>query len=262
MSPLVTLTTDLGDVYGAQMKAVLYRRLPAGTVVDLSHNLPAHAASEAAFLLLHMARRFPAGTVHVAVVDPGVGGARAPLGIATADGSVLIGPDNGLLWPLATALGRPRGVRLDPARIGHPEEIAPTFEGRDLFAPAAALVASGSSLEFLGTPHEPLRYEIPPARVEPAAADGVVLHIDRFGNIITNIPSPVGPSVGSSLIARIGHGGPHRGTRHRTYSDLRPAAWGVLGSSFGYLELAVREDSAARRFAARVGDRVRLGWSR
>ncbi|MCI4348198.1 MAG: SAM-dependent chlorinase/fluorinase [Thermoplasmata archaeon] len=260
MSPLVTLTSDLGDAYGAQMKAVLYRRLPPGSVVDLTHTLPTHSVAEAGFLLLHMARRFPAGTVHVAVVDPGVGGKRAPIGIATADGSVLIGPDNGLLWPLAMALGNPRALRLDPTRIIHQEVVSPTFEGRDLFAPAAALVASGSSLEFLGTPHEPHRYEIPPCEVEPGGAEGVVLHIDRFGNIITNIPSSVGPAVGSRLAARIGGGSRRLGTRQRTYSDLRPAAWGVIGSSFGYLELAARESSAARRFEGRVGDRVLIRW--
>ncbi|MCI4352831.1 MAG: SAM-dependent chlorinase/fluorinase [Thermoplasmata archaeon] len=262
MSPLVTLSSDLGDAYGAQLKAVLYRRLPPGSVVDLTHSLPAHGVAEAAFLLLHMARRFPAGTVHVAVVDPGVGGPRAPLGIATGDGSVLIGPDNGLLWPLATALGNPRTVRLDPVRVVRQEVVSPTFEGRDLFAPAAALIASGSSLEFLGTPHEPRRYEIPPAEVEPERVKGLVLHIDRFGNIITNIPSSVGPSAGSRLVVRVGRRPSRRGTRQRTYSDLSPASWGVLGSSFGYLELAARESSAAHRFGARVGDRVRVSWSR
>ena len=262
MSPLVTLTTDLGEAYAAQMKAVLYRRLPAGSVVDLSHSLPAHGVPEAAFLLLHMARRFPPGTVHVAVVDPGVGGPRAPLGIATADGSVLVGPDNGLLWPLAAALGNPRAVRLNPARIVPEGAVSPTFEGRDLFAPAAALVASGSSLEFLGTPHEPQRYQIPPAEIKPRSAEGVVLHIDRFGNIITNIPSPAGPTEGVPLVARIGRGRGHRGTRRRAYVELPLGRWGVLPSSFGYLELAARENSAARRFGARVGDRVRFSWSK
>lgn len=260
MTPLVTLTTDLGDVYGAQLKAVLYRRLPAGSVIDLTHTLPAHQVSEAAFLLLHMAQRFPAGTVHVAVVDPGVGGERAPLGIATADGSTLVGPDNGLLWPLAAVLGNPRAFRLDPSRVATQADVSPTFEGRDLFAPAAALLASGASLEFLGTPMEPKRYEVPVASVASAGIDAVVLHVDRFGNIVTNAPSSAGPAEGRTMTVRFGRGRLLHGTRHRTYTDLGPAGWGILGSSFGFLEVSCREASAAQRFGAHVGDRVRFAW--
>jgi S-adenosyl-L-methionine hydrolase (adenosine-forming) len=259
MSPLVTLTTDLGDVYGAQVKAMLYRRLPAGSVVDLTHALSAHDVPEAAFLLLHMAQRFPSGTIHLAVVDPGVGSDRAPVGIATSDGSILVGPDNGLLWPLAAALGNPRAFRLDPARVAL-AAISPTFEGRDLFAPAAALLASGSSLEFLGSPLEPKRYELPVAKVRPTGIEAVVLHIDRFGNVITNAPSSEGPSVGGALSVRIGSGPVRRSTRRRTYSDIEPGGWGVLGSSFGFLEISCRERSAAQRFRVHVGDRVRLSW--
>ena len=260
MSPLVTLTTDLGDAYAAQVKAVLYRRLPAGTVVDLAHTLPAHGVAEAAFLLLHMARRFPPGTVHLAVVDPGVGSSRAPLGVATDDGSYLVGPDNGLLWPLAQALGRPRAVRLDPTRVVPQGEVSATFEGRDLFAPAAAALASGSSLEYLGSPISPQAYEIPAAMLTPGSASGEIIHIDRFGNLITNVPSQGGPEVGASVVVGIGRAPRRRGVRHRTYSDLTPGGWGVLGSSFGYLEVACREGSAAKRFRARVGAPLRLAW--
>jgi S-adenosylmethionine hydrolase len=260
MSPIVTLTTDLGDVYGAQMKAMLYRRLPAGSVVDLTHSLPAHGVPEAAFLLLHMAQRFPAGTVHVAVVDPGVGSNRAPIGVDTAAGSVLVGPDNGLLWPLGTALGSPRAFRLDPARVAAQATVSPTFEGRDLFAPTAALLASGASLEFLGAPIVPQRYDVPLAAVGLGQIDSVVLHVDRFGNIITNAPSTEGPTVGRPISVRIGRGPLRRGVRQRTYSDLRPGSWGILGSSFGYLEISCRESPAAKRFGAHVGDRVRFAW--
>lgn len=260
MPPLVTLTTDLGDVYAAQMKAMLYRRLPAGSVVDLSHDLPVHAVPEAAFLVRHMAQRFPAGTVHVAVVDPGVGSTRAPLGIVTAEGSLLVGPDNGLLWPLASALGTPRCFRLDPARVTSPGLVSATFEGRDLFAPAAALLASGSSLEFLGSPHEPVRYEIPEPTVRPTGMEGRVLHIDHFGNLITNILSSAAPAVGTKISVQLGRGPVRKTVLRRTYADLPPGGWGMLGSSFGYLELSVREGSAARRFSARTGDRIRLAW--
>ncbi|HLY77152.1 MAG TPA: SAM-dependent chlorinase/fluorinase [Thermoplasmata archaeon] len=260
MCPLVTLTTDLGEEYGAQLKAVLYRSLPAGSVVDLTHSLPAHRVPEAAFLLLHMARRFPAGTIHVAVVDPGVGTDRAPAGLATADGSTLVGPDNGLLWPLASALGNPRAFRLDPARVAQGAPVSSTFEGRDLFAPAAALVASGGSLESLGTPFEPHRYEIPTATVRAGSAEGIVLHLDRFGNVITNVPTSDGPAVGVPLTVCLGPGPRRKAIRRTTYAELGPRGGGVLGSSFGTLELSCRERSAAKLFGARVGDRVRLSW--
>jgi S-adenosyl-L-methionine hydrolase (adenosine-forming) len=207
-----------------------------------------------------MAQRFPPGTVHVAVVDPGVGSERAPAGIATGDGSVLVGPDNGLLWPLAMALGDPHAFRLDPARVAEQAAIAPTFEGRDLFAPAAALLASGASLEFLGTPLVPQRYEIPLPTIGPAAIDGVVLHVDRFGNLITNVPTSAGPTLGATVSIRLGRGPVRRGARRRTYAELPPGGLGVLGSSFGFLEVSCREGSAAKRLSARTGDRVRVSW--
>ncbi len=262
MPPLVTLTTDLGDVYASQMKGMLYRRLAPGSVVDLSHDLPAHGVSESAFLLRHMAQRFPAGTVHVAVVDPGVGSPRAPLGIVTGEGSSLVGPDNGLLWPLASALGSPRSFRLDPTRIAAHGLVSPTFEGRDLFAPAAALLASGSSLEFLGSAFEPIRYEIPAPRPRADGLEGQVLHVDRFGNLITNVLTSAGAEVGTKVAVQFGRGPVRRSSFQRTYADLPEGLWAVLGSSFGYLEVSAREGSAARRFGVRVGDRVRLSWRR
>ena len=117
---LVTLTTDVGAAYAAQMKGVLARALPPGTVVDLVLDLRPHAIEEAAFLLRHMAPTFPPGTVHVAVVDPGVGGRRAPIAVACREGSFLVGPDNGVLGPLAEVLGVRRVVRLEPAASSLP----------------------------------------------------------------------------------------------------------------------------------------------
>jgi len=125
------------------MKAVLLRSIPPGHVIDVTHDLPAHAVTEAAFVLRSIGEQFPAGTIHVAVVDPGVGSARVPLMVQCADGSVLVGPDNGILAPLAHALGRPRGFRIDPSRLGGGPREGTTFDGRDLFAPTAALLARG-----------------------------------------------------------------------------------------------------------------------
>ena len=165
--PLVTLTTDVGWAYAAQMKAVLYRALPDATVVDLTHEIRPHAVAEAAFLLRHMARGFPRGAVHLAVVDPGVGGRRAPIAIRTREGAHLVGPDNGVLWPLAEELGFRAAVRLDPARVVARRGLSRTFEGRDLFAPAAARIAGGTPIGTLGRPIRPVPLTLARPRQRP-----------------------------------------------------------------------------------------------
>ncbi len=261
---LVTLTTDVGSLYAAQMKAVLYRSLRPGEVVDLSHDLPRHGIREAAFLLRQIAAGFPAGTVHVAVIDPGVGGRRAPLAIQCADGSCLVGPDTGVLAPLAERLGPSHAYRLDPARVtaeGRPPSA--TFEGRDLFAPAAARIARGTPPAALGEPTTYLRLALPAARRGRSRLAGEVVHVDRFGNLITNVPADWLPRTFTGLTVRF-HRRPWRSVgRVRTYEEIstrdRPA---VLGSSFGTLEVSVREGSAAERLNVAVGEPVELRWRR
>jgi S-adenosyl-L-methionine hydrolase (adenosine-forming) len=258
--PIVTLTTDLGSAYAAQMKAVLYQTLPPGHVVDLVDDLSAHRIEEAAFLLDHLARGFPKGTIHIAVVDPGVGGDRAPVVVVCAEGSLLVGPDNGLLSPLANHLGISRAFRLLPERVRPGGPVSPTFEGRDLFAPAAALLADGTEPKRLGPPARLHAYAVPTATMHLNRAVGQVLHIDRFGNAITNVPSDWAPPGGSLELrfARRSRVVPRR----RTYADLLPGGLGVVGSSFGTLEVCAREARASDVLGLRVGQRVemRRGW--
>ncbi len=260
MPRLVTLSTDLGDAYAAQMKAVLYRRLPPGAVVDLTHQLPPHRSEEAAFLLLHMARGFPPGTVHLAVVDPGVGGSRAPLVLASCDGSFLVGPDNGLLVPLAEALGSPRAFRLDPQRVAPGVAVSSTFEGRDLFAPAAALLAEGVPVARLGSRTKFRKFVLPVPRRAARAARGVVVHIDAFGNVISNVPTEWLPAGGRRVRLRTRYGR-RTLTRRRTYSEAAPGTLILIGSSFGLAELAIREGRAANRLRLEVGDGVNFDWA-
>jgi S-adenosyl-L-methionine hydrolase (adenosine-forming) len=257
---LVTLTTDIGSAYAAQMKAVLARRLPPGTVVDLAHDLRPHALGEAAFLLRAMAGGFPAGTVHVAVVDPGVGGRRAPVAVACADGSVLVGPDNGILVPLADALGRPRAFRIEARRWADPARVGATFDGRDLFAPAAAFLAEGGSPSRMGRPIRLHRYALPEPRRRKDGARGEVVHEDRFGNLVSNVPTEWVPERVRRLELTVGRSAPRRLPFARTYEELGRGQLGCLGSSFGLVEAAVAEGSAARRLGARVGDPLRLRW--
>jgi S-adenosyl-L-methionine hydrolase (adenosine-forming) len=254
----VTLTTDIGAAYAAQMKAVFAHADPPLTVVDLAHDLTPHAIGEAAFLVRAMAGGFPAGTVHVVVVDPGVGGRRAPLVIATNDGSRLVGPDNGVLFPLAEALGGGRAYRLRPVR----DRVGPTFDGRDLFAPAAVRLAHGTPPARLGEPIRARPFHLPEPVRSARAARGEVLHRDRFGNLISNIPSGWVPRRVDRASLRV----QGRGTRTvpvaRSYEQLGHGRLGVLGSSFGLLEVAVGQGDAARRLRTSVGRRLTLTWGR
>jgi S-adenosyl-L-methionine hydrolase (adenosine-forming) len=257
---LITLTSDIGSAYAAQMKAILARRRPPGTVVDLAHDLRPHAVGEAAFLLRSMAVGFPAGTVHVAVVDPGVGGTRAPIVVECADGSTLVGPDNGVLMPLAEALGRPKAFRILPERLEPHSRVGTTFDGRDLFAPVAAQLAEGVPARRLGRPMRPHRYAVPSARRSREGARGEVVHEDRFGNLVTNVPTEWIPTGIRTLRVRLA-GASQRtmpfGTR---YEEWGKGQAGALGSSFGLVEVAVAEGNAARRFRVTVGGAVELRW--
>ncbi len=177
------------------------------------------------------------------------------------DGSTLVGPDNGVLLPLAEHLGGvAASFRIDPDRRGANRRVGTTFDGRDVFAPAAALLARGIPASRLGRPIDPIVYRVPDAVRISGGARGKIVHVDRFGNLITNVPSEwVLPRAGQ-LRLTVG-----RRSRIvpwvRSYEALGPRRVGALGSSFGTLEVAVREGSAAVRLAARTGTRVSVVWA-
>lgn len=253
----VTLTTDIGWAYAAQMKAALAHGAPRAVVVDVTHEVPRHAIAEGAFLLAHVAPQFPAGSVHVAVVDPGVGGARDPIAVATRDGSFLVGPDNGVLHPAAERMGTRAVVELQRALLAPRGPSSATFEGRDVFAPAAARLAGGTRLSSLGSSHELHPLRLPRATKDGAAIEGEVLYVDPFGNAITNIPGPAVPSR-QTVALRVGRGRVRRVPLRRTYEDAARGTALVLVSSFGLVEVAVREGSAAERFGLSRRVSVRL----
>jgi S-adenosyl-L-methionine hydrolase (adenosine-forming) len=237
------------------MKAVLARSVDPGRVVELTHDLRPHEVAEAAFVVRAMAQGFPPGTVHVVVVDPGVGGSREPIAIECADGSVLIGPDNGVLTPLAEALGRPKGYRIEQRRLRAGSRVGTTFDGRDLFAPAAARVARGLPPARLGPPYHPKAFDLAVPRRARNGGFGVVVHIDHFGNLITNIPTGWMPAGATRARLRVGR----RAVSLpwvRSYEALGRGKSGVLGSSFGTVEIAVDRGRAARRYGARTGTSV------
>jgi S-adenosylmethionine hydrolase len=247
MRPVITLLTDFGtaDGYVAQMKGVLLSHVRDATLVDVTHDIPPQDVEVARLTVARYWRRFPPGTVHLCVVDPDVGSARAALAVE-ADGRWLVGPDNGLLSP-ALLIGGARAVALPVAPAA-----APTFHGRDVFAPAAAALATGTPLDALGTAiTEPVIRRTPEALRGPdGAVHGEVIAVDRFGNAITNLVSvrPGGTvEVGGRLLVLA-----------RTYADVSPGSpLAVIGST-GFVEIAVRNGHAARSLSLGRGTKVVL----
>ena len=243
---MVTLTTDFGhtEPFVGVMKGVIVARFPQARIVDLTHDIPSYSPGEAGFWLSRCFEYFPAGTVHVAVVDPGVGTARDIVAICCR-GHVLLAPDNGLLEPLARRDPHAPRVRLDVEALA-PLGLGPasaTFHGRDIFAPVAAELAAGRwRIEDLGevmTTIVPSWVEDP--TVETRSVSGIVITIDHFGNLITNIDGPLLERFRLPLV----HAGNHAFPLLRTYGDTRPGEYLALINSFGVLEIARAENSAA-----------------
>lgn len=245
-SGIVTLTTDFGlrDPFVGVMKGRLVAYHPSVRIIDLTHEILAHWPAEAGFWLARSFRYFAGGTVHVAVVDPGVGGSR-DIALLEAEGHVFLAPDNGLLAPVVAAASVHRAARITTDALSRLGLDAPsaTFHGRDVFAPLAALLASG--LEFPSSISEPVDELIPGWVEEPTIAPdriaGAVVTIDHFGNLLTNVDGTLLQSMPHAFVRVAGHDVPLR----RTYSDVRPGEYLALVNSFGVLEVARAEMSAA-----------------
>jgi S-adenosylmethionine hydrolase len=197
---LITLTTDFGltDPWVAIMKGVIATRAPGVPVVDVSHGIPPQDVLAGALVLRHAAAWFPAGTVHVAVVDPGVGSERRALCIETATG-LLVGPDNGILSLVAPPAAMRRVVELREERYFVTPRSA-TFHGRDVFAPVAAALATGVDVDALGPRvDDPVRLPIPDPLRQGGLLRGQVIYVDHFGNLVTNLPGDAFPHAGVSI---------------------------------------------------------------
>jgi S-adenosyl-L-methionine hydrolase (adenosine-forming) len=254
MRPLITLLTDFGtaDGYVAEMKGVLYSLAPEARVVDLSHEIAPQDIESARLAVARYWRRFPPQTIHLVVVDPGVGSSRNALAVRSED-RVLIGPDNGTLSPALLVAGA-RAVSLPV-----PAAASPTFHGRDVFAPAAARIAMGAPIDALGPSAEsPLIRRTPEARrLANGAIQGEVISVDRYGNAITNIVAfPVTQSRdGEQAFVEVsGRSIPVA----RAYSDVQPRATVALCGSSGLLEIAVRDGNAAQSLSLVRGTVVTL----
>lgn len=248
--PVITLCTDFGtgDGYVGEVKGVLATLAPGVPIIDITHEIPPQDVEAARLAVARYWRRFPVGTVHLVVVDPGVGTGRAGLAVAS-DGRCLVGPDNGVLSPALFALDA-RAVQLV-----EPPAASPTFHGRDVFAPVAAQLAMGVPLDALGEPmRDPIRRRTPPPlRRSDGALEGEILTFDRFGNAITNLV-PSRPVAGCASVQLMGQVIPVV----RTYADVPPGAPLALVGSSGLVEVAVRNGSAAVRFGMARGQVVVL----
>jgi S-adenosylmethionine hydrolase len=246
MRPIITLITDFGtaDGYVGEMKGVLSSLAPDATLLDITHEIDAQDVDRARLTLARVWRRFPAGTTHVVVVDPGVGSSRGALAVAS-DGRYLVGPDNGVLSPALLAAD----VRVVELPI--PPSAAATFHGRDVFAPAAAALARGVAFDSLGaSARDPIIRRTPEARrAADGSVAGEVIIIDRFGNAITNLIALRGGvvEVNSTSI-------PIR----RTYAEAPPGGPVAVVGSMGFVEIAIRDGSAALVLGLSRGTRVTL----
>jgi len=253
--PIVTFTTDFGtrDGYAGAMKGVVLSLAPQAQLVDVTHGIPPQDVVAGAVALAQAAPLFPAGTIHVAVVDPGVGGARADIVVAAA-GQLFVGPDNGVL---SLAAKGARRIHAIAAAAFRREPVSPTFHGRDVFAPTAGQLAAGTTIDAAGPLLDAMvDLQAPLVRRHGGVVEGEVIHIDGFGNLLTSIPADAIPL--GFIVEVDGAEGRFEAPLGRTFSDVDPGALVAYVGSGGQLEIARRDGSAAERIGAARGSAVRV----
>jgi len=245
-SRVITMTTDFGHKgpFTGVMKGVILQRFRQATIVDLTHEIPAHWPPEAGFWLSRSYHYFPRGTVHVAIVDPGVGTEREIL-VAALDGHVFMAPDNGLLAPLLANQSAAEVFALETGRLGSLKLPAPsaTFHGRDIFAPVAAELAAGRMrpADAGRRLHEWTPEWLDEPEVTATRVSGVIVTIDAFGNLISNIDGTLLRHLAAPQV-RLGG---HTIGLEKTYGRKQPGSYLALVNSFGVLEIARAEGNAA-----------------
>jgi S-adenosyl-L-methionine hydrolase (adenosine-forming) len=261
-SRIVTLLTDFGfdDYFVGAMKGVILTRSPSVTIVDITHTIPPHDIFAAAFILSAAYSYFPAGSIHLAVVDPGVGSDRRPILVETPE-YLFVGPDNGLFSNILE--------RVSAARVRHVTNseyflpvLSSSFHGRDLFAPVAAALANGKSPETFGPIiSDPVR--LGPAPNEPAtegAIVGSIIHVDHFGNCVTSFESDrLGTLPAARGFCLSVKGVDIRKLRsHYVEAGVNAGEPFLIAGSAGYLEISLPCSSAARKLNIGVGEPLRL----
>jgi S-adenosylmethionine hydrolase len=256
--PVIALLTDFGtrDHYAGTMKGVVLGICPEATLVDISHHVVAHDVLDGALKLAASYRYFPAGTIFLVVVDPGVGSSRRAIAVDAGD-VIFVAPDNGVLTAVIDEHPAKRIVEITEPKYALPT-VSRTFEGRDRFAPAAAWLATGIDLAALGRPAGAIqRLDIPRPTIEEGRIDGQVLRVDRFGNLITNIDrrtfekfarGPLDIRIGSHQVSRL----------VSTYAEASAGEVCALFGSTDHLEIAASGASAAEALDLRRGAAVHV----
>lgn len=253
---IITLTTDFGaaDWFVGTLKGVILRINPQANIVDITHDIPAGDIRAGAFALAAGYRYFPTKTIHVAVVDPGVGSRRRAIAVQTAN-CIFVGPDNGVL-SFALAKEKIKTVHELTNEKLFLKPISQTFHGRDIFAPVAAHFSRGLSIQTLGPPlKDPVRLRWPEPRFNRTSVSGEVVYIDRFGNAIVNIDHDAVSGLAMpayEILVKDKHLCP-LAAFYQAVPAGRPVA--VIGSS-GLLEIAINGGSAAQRLKLNIGDAV------
>ena len=256
-SAIVTLTTDFGreDHYVGVMKGVIAGIHPAARIIDLTHDVGPYGLLKTAFVIAQAHPYYPAGTVHVVVVDPGVGTSRRPI-LVEAAGQHFVAPDNGALSQVYEQTEHL--VRAIDAERWALKPTSNTFHGRDLFAPVAAWLAKGTPAAAFGSPTDEYVQFDPTAPVlaQPGRWRGKVLNVDRFGNIVTSFPAELlgEPPSGFRLVA----GKIEVSKTVKAYAQAPPGAAFVITGSSGYLEVSINQKSAAESSGVAIGDSVEL----
>jgi len=255
----ITLTTDFGieDAYVGSMKGVILSINPRVRLIDIAHQLPAHGILRAACLLREVCPRFPPETIHVAVVDPGVGGQRRPVLLKIED-RYYTGPDNGIFGLLVEDLTLQGAWRLDNQEFFLPS-VSQTFHGRDVFAPVAAHLAAGISPASFGpTITDPKGRPYPPHHEETEELRGQVVWVDRFGNCITNLTDKVVSrwAQGTSYVIRAAS--KRIAQISTSYESIPKGEALALFNSMGFLEIACNQARADRTLGLQEGDPVVL----
>jgi S-adenosylmethionine hydrolase len=256
---IITLTTDFGlkDPYAVAMKAAILGISPGVVIVDITHDVEKFNVRAGAFFLGSVAPYFPEGTVHVAVVDPSVGTRRRPIAIETKHG-FFVGPDNGILILAAETQGIKHIYELTSRRFML-SSISSTFHGRDIFAPAAAHLVNGTAIEEFGLQlTNVVRPDFTKVVRNKNFLTGEVLHVDDFGNIITNIHAKdIAEFREDMLLVEL----PNHKVQvkvSRAYADSKPQEPLALIGSHNYLEIALNQGSAAAKFESKAGDKITL----
>ncbi|VVB88401.1 Chlorinase [uncultured archaeon] len=255
---VITLLSDFGDVYPASMKGVILGISPEASIVDISHSVPRQGVRAGAFMLMTCARYFPPGTVHVAVVDPGVGTPRRPIAVRveSVESGIhyFIGPDNGLLIPAARSIGVFEVYEITNTNL-FLSSVSFTFHGRDIFAPVGAHISKGLKISDVGRQiFDFVDLDFGEGKKKDGSLQGNIIFIDSFGDIVINIPSKVVEFKPGDILEIQ----KKRISFQKSYGFCRAGEPLALIGSHGYLEIAVNQGNAAAYFNKKQGDEIIL----